>query len=139
MPFHPPNKINSTIVSWLSLSKIFLSPKENMGYTKKKRKSMLKSMREKKERINIHAKKHERKKREERKKRKLIFSKPKQKREAWPRSSNKKFKIPHTYTSWSKCMTCISSDPVFDLATLCDASMPLFHSYLKLHRKTIRM
>jgi hypothetical protein len=23
--------------------------------------------------------------------------------------------IPHTCTSWSKCMTCISSDPVFDL------------------------
>jgi hypothetical protein len=41
--------------------------------------------------------------------------------------------------SWSKCMTCISLDLVFDLATLCDASMPLFHPYLKLHRKPIRM
>ena len=41
--------------------------------------------------------------------------------------------------SWSKCMTCISSDPVFDLATLCDASMPLFHTYPKLHQKPLEV
>jgi hypothetical protein len=35
-------------------------------------------------------------------------------------------------------MACISSDLVFDLAILCDASMPLFHPYLKLHKKTFR-
>jgi hypothetical protein len=40
--------------------------------------------------------------------------------------------------SWSKCMTCISLDPVFDLATLCDVSMPLFHTYPKLHKKSFR-
>ena len=42
-----------------------------------------------------------------------------------------KFKISHTCTSWSKCMTWISLDPVFDLATLCDASMPCLSYLLK--------
>ena len=46
----------------------------------------------------------------------------------------------HTLTqSWSKCMTCISLDPVFDLAILCDASMPFFHTYLKLHKKPLEV
>ena len=43
-----------------------------------------------------------------------------QKRESHDQRSIKNirnhFYIPHTYTSWSKCMTCISLDPVFDLA-----------------------
>ena len=30
-------------------------------------------------------------------------------------------------------MTCITLGPVFDLAKLCDASMPRFHTYPKLH------
>ena len=42
-----------------------------------------------------------------------------------------KFKISHTCTSWSKCMTWISLDPVFDIATLCDASMPCLSYLLK--------
>ena len=44
-------------------------------------------------------------------------------------------KIFHTCTSWSKCMTCISLRSDFWLSKICDASMPLFHNYLKLHQK----
>ena len=36
-------------------------------------------------------------------------------------------------------MTCISLDPVFDLAKLCDASMPLFHTYPKLHKRLLEI
>jgi hypothetical protein len=36
-------------------------------------------------------------------------------------------------------MTCISLDLVFDLAILCDTSMPLFHTYLKLHIKPLEV
>ena len=38
-------------------------------------------------------------------------------------------KIPHTCTSWSKCMTCIFLRSGFWLSNICDASMPHF-SYL---------
>jgi len=34
-------------------------------------------------------------------------------------------------------MTCISLDPVFDLAISCDASMPLYHPYPKAQQKPI--
>jgi hypothetical protein len=52
------------------------------------------------------------------------------------KKKNSKF---HTLTqSWSKCMTCISLDPDFDLAILCDASMPLFHTYPKTPQKSFR-
>jgi hypothetical protein len=46
-------------------------------------------------------------------------------------------KIPHTCTSWSKCMTCISLRSGFWLGKICDASMPRFHTYSKLHKKAI--
>ena len=36
-------------------------------------------------------------------------------------------------------MTCISLDPVFDLAILCDTSMPLFFAYPKLHKKPLEV
>jgi hypothetical protein len=36
-------------------------------------------------------------------------------------------------------MTCISLDLVFDLAKLCDASMPPFHTYWKLHKKLLEV
>ena len=44
-------------------------------------------------------------------------------------------KIPHTCTSWSKCMACISLRSGFWLSKICDASMPHFHTYPKLHSK----
>jgi hypothetical protein len=47
-------------------------------------------------------------------------------------------KIFHTLAqSWSKCMTSLSYDPVFHLATWHDASMPLLH-LPKLHISLIR-
>jgi hypothetical protein len=35
-------------------------------------------------------------------------------------------------------MTCASLDPVFDLAILCDASMPFFYTYPKTPQKAFR-
>jgi hypothetical protein len=35
-------------------------------------------------------------------------------------------------------MTSIFSDPVFDLAILCDANMLLFYTYQKLHKLVLR-
>ena len=46
-------------------------------------------------------------------------------------------KIPHTCTSWSKCVTCISLRSSFWLSKICDESMPHFHTYPKLHSKAI--
>jgi hypothetical protein len=46
-------------------------------------------------------------------------------------------KILHTCMSWSKCMTCISLRSGLWLSKICDASMPHFHTYLKLHSKTL--
>ena len=47
------------------------------------------------------------------------------------------WKISHTCTSWSKCVTCISLRSGFWLSKICDASMPHFHNYLKLHSKPL--
>jgi hypothetical protein len=46
-------------------------------------------------------------------------------------------KIPHTCMSWSKCMICISLWSCFWLSNICDASMPTFHTYPKLHSKAL--
>jgi hypothetical protein len=39
--------------------------------------------------------------------------------------------------SWSKCMTCIFLWSVFWLSNTCDASMPTFHAYPKLHSRAL--
>jgi hypothetical protein len=39
--------------------------------------------------------------------------------------------------SWSKCMTCICLRSGFDLAKICDACMPHFHTYPKLYSKPL--
>jgi hypothetical protein len=39
--------------------------------------------------------------------------------------------------SWSKCMTCISLWSSFWLSNICDASMPTFYTYPKLHSKPL--
>jgi hypothetical protein len=46
--------------------------------------------------------------------------------------------ISHICTSWSKCMTCIASDPVFDLTIYVVQVCLSFHTYLKLHSKPFR-
>jgi hypothetical protein len=121
----------------MSLSpKSFHVSKENMSYAKKNKKHMPKSMRKKK----IHAKKHEKMKKE-RNKDNPYFQKPMQKRVSCTKEYKKLeiFKISHTCTFLIKCMTCISLDPVFGLAKLCDASMSLFHTYTKLHKKHLEV
>ena len=61
-------------------------------------------------------KKHERKKK--RKDSPYFQKQSKREREAWQRSPNKKHKFPHTCTSWSKCMTCISLRSGFWLSNI---------------------
>jgi hypothetical protein len=46
-------------------------------------------------------------------------------------------KIIHTCTSWSKYMTCISLRSGLWLSKICDASMPHFYIYPKLHSKAL--
>ena len=129
----------------MCLSQKFHVPKRiSVGYAKKER-------REKK---NVHAKRHERKKcmpksmkkRKERNKDSPYFQikgiYPKE-RESWSKWVQKYlelgtlWKISHTCTSWSKCMTCISLRFDFWLSKICDASMPHFHTYPKLHSKAL--
>ena len=96
----------------------------------------------------MHAKEHEEKKRKRKERNEdspyfhIKGIHPKE-RDSWCKGVPKIFrirnimKIPHTCTSWSKCMTCISLRSSFWFSKICDTSMPHFHTYLKLHSKAI--
>ena len=66
-----------------------------------------------------------------------------QNRESHDQRSTKNIRIrkniPHTCTSWSKCMTCISLDPVFYLTIYVMQVYLSFHTYPKLHSKPLKI